>query len=141
MKRLFGILSVMLCATFMSYAQADGSAALQSSDVEMTWNGAVKEKKVIKSGSCGANVKYELYDDYTLRIYGNGTMYNFDVWGDDEPHPTSVPWVKEREKIGTVVIDNGVTHIGDNSFYFCSSDSRTRYRFLLHITQVCVKKW
>ena len=48
-------------------------------------------------------------------------MYNFDVWVDDEPHPTSVPWVKEREKIETVVIDNGVTHIGDNSFYFCSS--------------------
>ena len=121
MKRLFGILSVMLCATFMSYAHADEIVTVKTSDIEVPLNGAAANGKVIKSGSCGANVKYELYDDYTLRIYGNGTMYNFDVWADEEPHPTSVPWVKEREKIGTVVIDNGVTHIGDNSFYSCSS--------------------
>ena len=121
MKRLFGILTVMLCATSMSYAQADEIVTVKTSDIEMPLNGAAANGKVIKSGNCGENVKYELYDDYTLRIYGNGTMYNFDVWVDDEPHPTSVPWVKEREKIGTVVIDNGVTHIGDNSFYFCSS--------------------
>ena len=121
MKRLFGILTVMLCATSMSYAQADEIVTVKTSDIEIPLNGAAANGKVIKSGNCGANVKYELYDDYTLRIYGNGTMYNFDVWVDDEPHPTSVPWGKEREKIGTVVIDNGVTHIGDNSFYFCSS--------------------
>ena len=30
MKKLFGILSVMLCATSVSYAQADGIVALQS---------------------------------------------------------------------------------------------------------------
>ena len=121
MKRLFGILTVMLCATFMSYAHADEIVTVKTSDIEIPLNGAAANGKVIKSGKCGANVKYELYDDYTLRIYGNGTMYNFDVWADEEPHPTSVPWVKEREKIGTVVIDNGVTHIGDNSFYSCSS--------------------
>ena len=121
MKRLFGILTVMLCATSMSYAQADEIVTVKTSDIEMPLNGAAANGKVIKSGNCGENVKYELYDDYTLRIYGNGTMYNFDVWADEEPHPTSVPWVKEREKIGTVVIDNGVTHIGDNSFYSCSS--------------------
>ena len=121
MKRLFGILTVMLCATSMSYAQADEIVTVKTSDIEMPLNGAAANGKVIKSGNCGENVKYELYDDYTLRIYGNGTMYNFLVWADEEPHPTSVPWVKEREKIGTVVIDNGVTHIGDNSFYFCSS--------------------
>ena len=121
MKRLFGILTVMLCATSMSYAQADEIVTVKTSDIEVPLNGAAANGKVIKSGNCGANVKYELYDDYTLRIYGNGTMYNFLVWADEEPHPTSVPWFKEREKIGTVVIDNGVTHIGDNSFYFCSS--------------------
>ena len=121
MKRLFGILTVMLCATSMSYAQADEIVTVKTSDIEMPLNGATANGKVIKSGNCGENVKYELYDDYTLRIYGNGTMHDFCVWVDDEPHPTSVPWVKEREKIVTVVIDNGVTHIGDNSFYSCSS--------------------
>jgi serine/threonine protein kinase len=121
MKKLFGILSVMLCATSMSYAQADGSAALQSSDVEMAWNGAVKEKKVIKSGSCGANVKYELYDDYTLRIYGSGEMSKFLYWGDGFLHDTSVPWIYEIKKIKSVVIEDGVTNIGDESFNDCSA--------------------
>ena len=97
MKKLFGILSVMLCATSMSYAQADGIVALQSSDVEKTWNGAAKEKNVIKSGSCGENVKYELYDDYTLRIYGNGEMSRFSYLG-MEYHDTSVPWIYEIKK-------------------------------------------
>jgi len=118
MKKLFGILSVMLCATYMSYAQADGIVALQSSDAEMTWNVAAKGN-VIKSGSCGANVKYELYDDYTLRIYGNGEMSTFGYWGDGVIGDTSVPWISEMKKIKSVVIEDGVTHIGADSFHNC----------------------
>ena len=118
MKKLFGILSVMLCATSMSYAQADGIVALQSSDAEMTWNVAARGN-VIKSGSCGANVKYELYDDYTLRIYGNGEMSTFGYWGDGVIGDTSVPWISEMKKIKSVVIEDGVTHIGADSFHNC----------------------
>ena len=118
MKKLLGILSVLVCATSMSYAQADGSVAFQSSDVEMTWNGAAKGN-VIKSGSCGANVKYELYDDYTLRIYGNGDMSTFGYWGDGVIGDTSVPWISEVKKIKSVVIEEGVTHIGADSFRDC----------------------
>ena len=117
MKKLFGILSVMLCATSMNYAQADGIVALQSSDVEMTWNGAVNDRNVIKSGSCGENVKYELYDDYTLRIFGNGAMSTFGFGGGVDN--ISAPWISEMEKIKSVVIEDGVTHIGAESFYNC----------------------
>ena len=59
---------------------------------------------VIKSGSCGANVKYELYDDYTLRIYGNGEMSTFGYWGDGVIGDTSVPWISEVKKIKSVVL-------------------------------------
>ena len=118
MKRLFGILSVMLCATFMSYAHADEIVTGKTSDIEVPLNGAAANGKVIKSGYCGANVKYELYDDYTLRIYGNGTMYNFEPWV--EPQPTSAPWLENRDKIKKVVIEDGVTSIGDYAFD-CSS--------------------
>ena len=114
----------MLCATSMSYAQADGIVALQSSDVEMTWNGAEKEKNVIKSGYCGQNVKYELYDDYILRIYGNGAMSTFVYWGDGVLHDTSVPWIYEIKKIKSVVIEEGVTHIGGDSFHDCYALSK-----------------
>ena len=120
MKKLFGILSVMLCATSMSYAQADGIATLQSSDVNIPLNGAAKGK-VIDSGSCGKSVNYELYDDYTLRIYGNGEMSTFENWGDGVLHDTSVPWIYEIKKIKSVVIEDGVTHIGNHSFRDCSA--------------------
>ena len=79
MKKKLGILSLLLCATPMIYAQADGIATHESSDVAMALNGSAMGK-VISSGSCGKNVNYELYDDYTLRIFGKGAMYNYDYF-------------------------------------------------------------
>ena len=116
MKRLFGILTVMLCATSMSYAQADEIVTVKTSDIEIPLNGAAKERNVINSGYCGANVKYELYDDYTLRIYGNGEMNDYTF------QPVHAPWgVELYKKIKAVVIEDGVTHIGGDSFCECSA--------------------
>ena len=122
MKKLFGILTVLLCATPMIYAQVDGNAALKSSDVEMTLNAAAKGK-VIDSGSCGKNVNYELYDDYTLRIFGKGAMYNYDYFfsNDGVDLYSNVPWVSWTPKIKSVVIEDGVTRIGSGAFIQCSS--------------------
>ena len=118
----------MLCATPMVYAQADGNAALKSSDVATALNGVVAKGKVIASGSCGKNVNYELYDDYTLRIFGKGAMYNYDleyidngvhryegVYGEDV---TTAPWGKN---VKSVVIEDGVTRIGAYAFTGCTS--------------------
>ena len=122
MKKIFGILSLMLCATPMIYAQADGIVAHESSDVEMTLNGAAMGK-VIDSGSCGKNVNYELYDDYTLRIFGNGAMYNYDYFfaNDGVDLYSNVPWVSWTPKIKSVVIEEGITRIGSGAFMKCSS--------------------
>ena len=115
MKKTLGILTVLLCATPMIYAQADGIAAQKSSDVVMALNGATKGK-VIDSGSCGKNVNYELYDDYTLRIFGSGRMTNFDHISDYVG--SNAPWDKG---IKSVVIEDGVTRIGSHAFQGCSS--------------------
>jgi hypothetical protein len=122
MRKTFGILTLMLCATPMIYAQADGIVAHESSDVEMTLNGAVKGK-VIASGSCGKNVNYELYDDYTLRIFGKGAMYNYDYFfaNDGVDLYSNVPWVSWTQKIKSVVIEEGITRIGSGAFIQCSS--------------------
>ena len=115
MKKTLGILSFMLCATPMIYAQAGGIAAHESSDVEMRSNGAVRGR-VLYSGSCGKNVNYELYDDYTLRIFGKGAMYNFEYY----LYPNT-PWESWASKIKSVVIEDGVTRIGSHAFMRCSS--------------------
>ena len=119
MKRLLGIISVLVCATPMIYAQAGGIATLQSSDVEIPLNSAATKGKVIDFGYCGENVEYELYDDYTLRIYGNGMMDDYRAYLSTDKE---VPWgIELQKKIKEVVIENGVTHIGGYSFYECAS--------------------
>ena len=116
MKKTLGVLTVLLCATPLIYAQADGIAAQKSSDVAMTSN-SVARGNVIASGSCGKNVNYELYDDYTLRIFGKGAMSNYD-------YECYAPWgygSSWYSYIKSVVIEDGVTRIGAYAFYACTS--------------------
>ena len=66
------------------------------------------------SGSCGDNV-FWTYDesDHTLTISGTGDMTDF---------PTgSIPWRSQSSSLKTVVIEDGVTSIGDYAFYGNSS--------------------
>lgn len=65
-------------------------------------------------GKCGKYVYWELSEDGTLRIYGNGNMYNYSFWGPE-------PWEKYKEQITAVVIEEGVTSIGYNAFSHCTS--------------------
>lgn len=68
------------------------------------------------SGKCGENVYY-FYDKatHTLTISGEGEMYNMD-W-----LMTLFPWTEYGGDIRNVNIEPGVTDIGNNAFYGCSS--------------------
>ncbi len=67
---------------------------------------------VAYSGSCGAdgdNVTFELYDDGYLVVSGEGDMYDYANWNESV--------FKEYDSdIKAVVIEDGVTSIGDYSF-------------------------
>lgn len=69
--------------------------------------------------SCGANLTYTLTpntDDpgtYTLTIRGEGAMYDYSS--------STVPWNAQKSKITSVVIENGVTSIGNYAFEDCSA--------------------
>lgn len=73
------------------------------------------------NNSCGANLTYELTqntddpDTYTLTIRGEGAMYDY------SSSYTTVPWNAQKSKITSVVIENGVTSIGNNAFEDCSA--------------------
>lgn len=60
-----------------------------------------------QSGHCGENVTWTLDDNGTLTISGNGPMWNANVFG-------------HGDSIDTVIIKNGVTAIGNRSFYSCN---------------------
>ena len=61
------------------------------------------------TGKCGSNLTWSICDS-VLTISGTGTMTN---WSNS----ASVPWYGYRNEIKHVVIEEGVTTIGDYAFY------------------------
>ena len=64
-----------------------------------------------EAGYCGENVRYCYYDSGTIRIYGTGKMHDGCRMG-------SLP---SKIEMKNAVIETGVTSIGDETFYNCTS--------------------
>jgi len=78
---------------------------------------------IINQGSCGDNVNWVLTDDYTLTISGSGKMNDYVCCGQTRP------WDSYTNKdfifggggiIRSVVIQDGVTSVGNWAFYMCN---------------------
>jgi len=68
------------------------------------------------SGTCGANLTWELDMSNTLTIYGSGAMTDYN--GDDN----LPPWYNSyHTTIKMIVIGDSVTTIGETAFPFCSN--------------------
>ena len=70
-------------------------------------------------GTCGKNLRWTLDDNGTLTISGTGNMEYY-------PYVQKLPWFNHREQIKNVIINDGVTSIGDShgygvSFYGCKN--------------------
>ena len=64
------------------------------------------------SGSCGDNLTWSFDPGTgTLTISGTGEMYDYE--------PMNAPWAGKDVK--SVTMNDGITHIGDFSFFFCTS--------------------
>lgn len=70
-----------------------------------------------ESGKCGDNLTWKFEDDGTLIISGTGDMYDYHPWVDSGRY--APPWL--RLDIEEVVIEDGVTSIGEYAFYESSS--------------------
>lgn len=74
---------------------------------------------VVASGNCGANgdnVTWTLDDAGTLTISGSGAMADYVHDTDDNSH---APWYNSSDNIKSVIIQNGVTSIGNYAFEIC----------------------
>ena len=88
--------------------------------IEPTLDLFAEDGNVIASGTCGAqgeNLTWVLTDDGTLTISGDGKMGNY-YGGKDH---TDAPWGVYWDRVTTVVIEPGVTNIGEWAFWGCSS--------------------
>ena len=75
---------------------------------------AITSNAYVYSGECGDNVTWSYNTStYTLTISGTGDMYDYSY--------NNRPWESYEDDIKTVVINNGVTTIGDWAFYDCDS--------------------
>ena len=68
-----------------------------------------------ESGICGDNLTWTLTNN-VLTISGTGAMYDF-----DDSNSGKAPWYDARENIRSVVVNTGVTSIGNYAFSSCSS--------------------
>ena len=76
---------------------------------------AVTGARADDSGSCGTDVSYSYVEStHTLTISGTGAMTDYD-------DPYERPWQSYVEEIETVIIEDGVTRIGNYAFYDCTS--------------------
>ncbi|MBO4677777.1 MAG: leucine-rich repeat protein, partial [Oscillospiraceae bacterium] len=66
-----------------------------------------------EGGSCGENLTWS-FSDGVLNISGTGNMTNYSSY-------TDVPWYEFCSSITSVVIANGVTSIGNETFSGCTS--------------------
>lgn len=72
-----------------------------------------------RSGTTG-DCTWTLDDDGTLTISGNGAMRNYYYEYEDDYEGTDVPWRGSLNSIKKVIIEDGVTNIGNYSFYGCT---------------------
>ncbi|MGN1412342.1 MAG: leucine-rich repeat protein [Oscillospiraceae bacterium] len=89
---------------------------------------------ILKSGKCGDNLTWTLDKDMTLTISGTGDMYDFvetipmttilvsgSFTGVEKTGCYTVPWKDYRENIKSIIIEDGITSIGELSFLGCTN--------------------
>ena len=78
-------------------------------------------QSAISSGKCGDDVNYT-FNMITgdLRIYGSGEMDNYDTFSMIEWN-SCAPWYFDSEFVKNVVVEDGVTSIGNCAFHNCKN--------------------
>jgi hypothetical protein len=75
--------------------------------------------QIVDSGACGDNVTWTLDDDGLLTVSGSGAMYDYSYEITNVVAPWS-PTMTAAQPIRTVVVENGVTSIGNEAFLACA---------------------
>ncbi len=101
-KRYYGIFLIVFLIMFIINLSKTGTTYAQLSEFSQEEQGTV-----IKSGDCGSteedNVKFNLYEDGTLYIFGEGAI------ADDAFYDI-------KKEVVKVIVDEGITSIGLNVF-------------------------
>lgn len=75
----------------------------------------VSADTLVDSGTCGDQVSWTLDDAGTLTISGKGPMTDYNLDNDEEDF-LSPPWSKHLEKVRAIVVEEGITSLGNCAF-------------------------
>ena len=70
-------------------------------------------------GSCGVDVTWVLTNEGVLTISGEGAMKNYD--SPQYQRNNIMPWYPNRSEIRSLIVEEGVTTIGDHAFFGCAN--------------------
>ena len=86
----------------------------------ITWipTGSEGDGEIIDSGVCGKKVTWTLTDKGVLTISGTGRMTNYTDFADVY---NEAPWYRGGNFVKRVVIEDGVTSIGESAFAYCNA--------------------
>ena len=103
--------------------QAAADCIAQASTGKAASGLSQKAADLIDSGTCGEQATWELYQGGTLYIKGSGAMSDYSISSDaNDTSFCSAPWyASHRSDIQTVIIEDGITRIGEHAFTYCSA--------------------
>ena len=105
------------------YIEEMGNEHLQNATIHYNSTGPVT---IIESGICGEDLTWTLDDVGTLTISGTGAMTAY-AYDSASATKSTHPWSTVADSINQIIIEDGVTAIGDNAF-----------TYLLNVTAVSI---
>ena len=92
----------------------DGTATEGTDTTDQTEGTDETEDTWPKTGEAGENATWSLAEDGTMTISGTGDMTDYE-------NSTAMPWNDYKDQITSVIIEKGITKIGQNAFSGCTN--------------------
>lgn len=109
MKKFTRILLIIAVTITIASISVNAVYAINRNNEEITRD---TEVVIVDSGVCGDNACWSFGTDNTLRVYGAGAMYDYNM------HTNDMPWYNYNTEIKKIIIDEGVTYIGTDAFSY-----------------------
>lgn len=85
----------------------------------------VMASEIVKRGTCGDNLTWTLSTEGLLTISGTGAMKDYQAGWNSSTGSQYAPWydypTNECNEVKSIIIESGITHIGNTAFYKCSN--------------------
>ena len=93
--------------------EADSNVFREVSEDRTVYAVFLQELSSVYSGTAGDNLTWKISESGRLVISGNGDIPNYSSY-------YSVPWYKYKDNITNIIINEGVTSIGEYAVAFCN---------------------